>query len=44
VAFSPKVIGEFRIGNRQQFEWISSHANGHVASLFYFGAGVRARF
>lgn len=43
-SFTPKVIGEFRIGNRQQFEWTSSHVNGHVASLFYFGAGVRARF
>jgi hypothetical protein len=42
--FTPRIIGEFRIGNRQQFEWTSSHANGHVASLFYFGAGVRARF
>ncbi|MGH7613887.1 MAG: hypothetical protein ACREMW_07605 [Gemmatimonadales bacterium] len=44
VTFAPKVVGEFRVGNRQQFEWTSSHANGHVASLFYFGAGVRARF
>ena len=44
VTYSPKVVGEFRIGNRQQFEWTSSHANGHVASLIYFGAGVRARF
>ncbi len=44
VTYSPRVIGEFRIGNRQQFEWTSPHANGHVASLFYFGAGVRARF
>ena len=42
--FSPKVVGEFRIGNRQQFEWTSKLANGHVAALFYFGAGVRARF
>ena len=44
VTFTPKVVGEFRVGNRQQFEWTSKHANGHVASLFYFGAGVRARF
>jgi hypothetical protein len=43
-SFTPKLIGEFRVGNRQQFEWTSSHVNGHVASLFYFGAGVRARF
>jgi hypothetical protein len=43
-SFTPKLVGEFRVGNRQQFEWTSSHANGHVASLFYFGAGVRARF
>jgi hypothetical protein len=43
-SFTPKVIGEFRVGNRQQFEWTSSIVNGHVASLFYFGAGVRARF
>ncbi len=42
--FQPKLIGEFRIGNRQQFEWTSKHANGHVASLFYFGVGVRGRF
>jgi len=34
VTFTPKVVGEFRIGNRQQFEWTSKHANGHVASLF----------
>jgi hypothetical protein len=43
-SFQPKLIGEFRIGNRQQFEWTSKHANGHVASLFYFGVGVRGRF
>jgi hypothetical protein len=43
-SIQPKLIGEFRIGNRQQFEWTSTHANGHVASLFYFGVGVRARF
>ena len=43
-SITPKLIGEARIGNRQQFEWTSTHANGHVASLFYFGAGVRARF
>jgi hypothetical protein len=43
-SFTPKIIGEARIGNRQQFEWTSTHVNGHVASLFYFGAGVRARF
>ena len=33
-SFTPKLVGEFRVGNRQQFEWTSSHANGHVASVF----------